>query len=325
MSVAVLERFDSVRSTAEQSGGFITTAELTALGVPKSTVSRWCRNGLLIRFRRGVYRAGGQGFGFEEALSLAQKVMGEQQAIGRRSALAIWDMPGGSRGRVQVVGPKGCSTGSPLLSVGELRDLRPVDISNCNGLRVTTATRSIIDASRYCSPEKIGEQLTDGVNRRLFTYDQIAMRLSEVSRPGKRGIAKLRDVLALRIDDPGRQLNSYERAAKKLFLAAGCPRPVSQLHIASAERSYYVDFAWPEHGLIVECDSMLAHSTPEQLQSDLRRQNDLIRLGWTLLRFTYWDVVDRPTYVGESLLSYFAKPPNPRTGWLSGVRPTQRA
>jgi hypothetical protein len=314
MSVAVLGRFDSVRTAAGRSGGFVTTAELKALGVPKSTVSRWGRNGLLIRVRRGVYRVGGQGFGFEEALHLAQKVMNEQQAIGARSALAVWDMPGGGRGRVHVVGPKGCNTGSSLLSIVEVRDLRPADMTTRNGLRVTTATRSIIDASRYCSPEKIGEQLTDGVNRRLFTYDQVALRLSEVSRPGKRGIAKLRDVLATRIDDPGRQLNSYERAAKKLFLAAGCPMPVSQFHVATGERSYFVDFAWPESCLLVECDSMLAHSTPEQLQSDLRRQNDLISLGWTLVRFTYWDVVDRPDYVGASLMNYFLDPRTPRTG-----------
>lgn len=307
MAITVLARFDRVRSAAALSGGFITSAELKALGVPYPTMTRWCADGLLVRFHRGVYRVGGQSFGFDEAVHLASKLMTDQQAIGGRSALALWGLPGGTRAKVQVVGPKGYRSTSSYLTTKELRDLRPVDVTTLSGLRLTTPGRSAIDSSAHCSAETIGLQLSDGVRRGLFTYDELSQRVAEVSRPGKRGVSKLRKVLAARSHESGPQLNGYERMAKRLFRDGGFPSAVAQYHVAVGGRSYFVDFAWPEHRLLVECDSMLAHSTPEQLQSDLRRQNDLIGLGWMLLRFTYWDVVDRPDYVNDHLDRYLPR------------------
>lgn len=304
MAVTVLARFDRVRSAAALSGGFITSAELAKLGVPYPTVTRWCANGLLARFHRGVYRVGGLSFGFDEAVHLASKLMTAQQAIGGRSALELWGLPGGSRAKVHVVGPKGYRSSSSYVSTKELRDLRPADVTTLSGLRVTTPSRSILDSSPFCSADTIGLQLTEGVQRQFFTYAELAQRVAEVSRPGKRGVSTLRKILAARTEDADRELNSYERMAKRLFRDAGFPSAVAQYHVAASGRSYFVDFAWPEYRLLVECDSMLAHSTPEQLQSDLRRQNDLIGFGWVLLRFTYADVADRPDYVETQLALY---------------------
>ncbi len=307
MAKTVLARFDRVRSTAERNGGFITSAELKDLGVPNKTAARWCANELLVRFHRGVYRVGGQSFGFDEAVQLAAKLMSEQQAIGGRSALEMWGLPGGSRSKVQVVGPKGFRSTSQYVTTKELADLRDVDVTLLSGIRVTTPSRSVLDSCQHCSAETIGLQLSDGVRRQLFTYEEVAQRIAELSRPGKKGVSILRKVLALRIEDGGRELNSYEQMAERLFGAAGFPECVSQHHVSVGGRSYFVDFAWPEHQLLVECDSMLAHSTPEQLQADLKRQNDLISLGWRLVRFTYWDVADRPDYVTAQLANYLPR------------------
>ncbi len=297
----ILQRFDVVRSVAARSGGFITTSELRGLGVPTATTTRWCRAGLLTRWHRGVYKTGSDSFGFESAVHLAHKLMTDDQAVGGRSALVLWDLPGASRGRVQVVGPVGRTSTSPHIKTTQYRDLRAADITRLNGLPVTTALRSVIDAPRFCKTGTIGAQLTDGVARGLFSYDEAAHRVAELSCPGKAGLAKLRAVLTTRIESEDVSLNSYERAAAQLFHNAGLPKPEAQYQVHCDGRTYYVDFAWPEQRLFVECDSMLAHSTPEQLQSDLRRQNDLLGLGWGLLRFTYWDIIDRPDGVVAAL------------------------
>lgn len=301
MPVSILARYQAVTTFSAKFGGFVTSQELQRLGVPASTVSRWCEGGLLIRFRRGLYRTNGEGFGFDEALQLALKLLPEQQVIGGRSALALWDLPGGSKGPIMVVGSKGRRSVSPHVSTTEYRDLRAIDLTRLRGIPVTTALRTIIDTSYICAPEAIGEQLTQGVKRGLFSYLDMRQRLVEVSRPGKRGVPKLRRVLATRVEVEGTHLNSYERAARRVFRQGGFESPTPQYHLSYGDRNYYVDFAWPGQRVLVECDSMLAHSTPEQLQSDLQRQNDLIKLGWTVFRFTYWDVVDRPDYVQTTL------------------------
>lgn len=58
-----------------------------------------------------------------------------------------------------------------------------------------------------------------------------------------------------------------------------------------------VDFAYSAIRLAVEVAGFGSHSSPRALQSDLDHQNALVELGWTVLRFTWNDVVRRPEAV----------------------------
>jgi hypothetical protein len=49
--------------------------------------------------------------------------------------------------------------------------------------------------------------------------------------------------------------------------------------------------------LVVELDGWAYHVTPERFQHDRRRQNQLVAAGWTVLRFTWRDLTERPEYV----------------------------
>ncbi len=297
MSDQTIRRFSAVVDAARRSSGFITTEEMSRLGIPQSTVTRWSDMGLLIRMQRGVFRTQRGGFGFNEGLDLAMKIASAQQVIGARSALEVWELPGGLRTKVHLIGPRGARSRSSYVVVSESRDLKPIDITGRGRLRVTTPLRSIIDAAPQCSSEVIGEQLTAGVARKLFTYRDAQIRIAELSKRGRRGPAQVRKVLRSRHALDKRLSNPYEKLALGVITAARFPPPVAQYRIDVGGRTYYVDFAWPRFGVIVECDSMLAHSTPEQLAADLARQNDLVAAGWTPVRFTYWDVSERPEAV----------------------------
>jgi hypothetical protein len=56
----------------------------------------------------------------------------------------------------------------------------------------------------------------------------------------------------------------------------------------------FVDFAWPEYGLIVEIDGKADHSDEEDVDYDGRRQWALERLRWRVLRFTGSEVFRDP-------------------------------
>ncbi len=58
-----------------------------------------------------------------------------------------------------------------------------------------------------------------------------------------------------------------------------------------------VDFLYPEHTLVIEVSGHLTHSTKEERQADLHRDNELELAGYRKLEFTYDDVVRRPEYV----------------------------
>jgi very-short-patch-repair endonuclease len=58
-----------------------------------------------------------------------------------------------------------------------------------------------------------------------------------------------------------------------------------------------VDMAWPSRRVIIEVDGREHHETPEAVLRDRDKQNRLAGAGWTLLRFTWSDIVRQPAYV----------------------------
>lgn len=49
--------------------------------------------------------------------------------------------------------------------------------------------------------------------------------------------------------------------------------------------------------LIVEIDGFAFHSAGADFQRDRTRQNALVAAGWTVLRFTWADLTERPDHV----------------------------
>ena len=55
-----------------------------------------------------------------------------------------------------------------------------------------------------------------------------------------------------------------------------------------------LDFAFVGQRVAIEIDGRAWHSAGDRFQSDRSRQNRLVLLGWTVLRFTWDDLVHRP-------------------------------
>ncbi|SNQ49549.1 hypothetical protein FRACA_3410006 [Frankia canadensis] len=71
-----------------------------------------------------------------------------------------------------------------------------------------------------------------------------------------------------------------------------------------------VDFAWPGARLAVEADGVGPLGLPAAPHRDRARQNDLVRLGWNLLRFTWWDALSAPAR-GKASTCHFHMAPCP--------------
>jgi hypothetical protein len=96
---------------------------------------------------------------------------------------------------------------------------------------------------------------------------------------------------------------------KEIVLGAPIPKPIQQLRIPLPNgENAYPDFAWPDRKRIVEVDGFDAHSTPEQLQHDLRRQNALMNLGWEIRRFTAREVREDPDRVRREIIAFVNGP-----------------
>jgi very-short-patch-repair endonuclease len=83
--------------------------------------------------------------------------------------------------------------------------------------------------------------------------------------------------------------SSLETTMAALFTEAGLPAQ-AQYPIGTCT----VDFAFPDHHLVVECDGTYWHGLPDQRHRDLRRDKWLNRQGWFVLRLPEADIKAAP-------------------------------
>lgn len=123
--------------------------------------------------------------------------------------------------------------------------------------------------------------------QRLASLGQIERRLAK--ERGRRGVSALRRIVAAQ-----RQPKITRSDAEKLFIAliekSGLPGPETNYPIGP----YRADFAWPDARLVAELDSIAFHSTQPKFVNDRRRWAEIDAMGWRIVRFTWWDVVEEP-------------------------------
>lgn len=75
------------------------------------------------------------------------------------------------------------------------------------------------------------------------------------------------------------------------------PRPEVNVRIGP----YLIDFLWRERLLVVETDSYLYHRGEVAFQDDHRRDLDLRRRGYEVIRLSEQQIDEEPGRVGETL------------------------
>lgn len=58
-----------------------------------------------------------------------------------------------------------------------------------------------------------------------------------------------------------------------------------------------IDVLFRAELVVIEIDGLRAHTDPDTFRRDRQRQNRLVAAGYLVLRFTWWDLVDRPDEV----------------------------
>ena len=62
--------------------------------------------------------------------------------------------------------------------------------------------------------------------------------------------------------------------------------PQRQFRVVADGRVYFLDLAYPNERIAIEIDGFEFHRSRGAFDSDRVRQNDLVRAGWIVLRFT---------------------------------------
>ncbi|WP_245644408.1 DUF559 domain-containing protein [Nocardioides jensenii] len=105
----------------------------------------------------------------------------------------------------------------------------------------------------------------------------------------------------------GRAANPFESTLRAICILIGLP-VVPQYTITCGQLVLHPDLANPLLGLAIEADSYTFHGMePRDHDRDCLRYNALTLAGWTVLRFTWTQVMTNPEQVAHTLRAWLAE------------------
>jgi very-short-patch-repair endonuclease len=172
-----------------------------------------------------------------------------------------------------------------------------------DGSRMTGRERTVFDCLRLL-PDAAGAELLDrALQRRWITLDDLAGRVSGYA--GRRGCRRL--IRLLRRAADGTQAASERLLARLLIGARIGGWSANQLIFDVHGLIGLGDMVFEAARLVIELDGWAYHTTPDRFQRDRARQNRLVAAGWTVLRFTWRDLTERPAYVIATIRAMLAR------------------
>ena len=188
------------------------------------------------------------------------------------------------------------------LIVHHSKTLLKRDITRVDGLRVTSAARTLLDMA----PRLSESQLTRAVND-LRLKNGLSMRaIADVvaRNPRHAGAPLLRPLIETAQHEPTR--SELEDAFLGLVRRYDLPVPEINAHVAG----YRVDALYPDHRLVVELDGWGRHKTRHAFHRDRRQDADILAAtGMPTVRLPYDDTLNHHAETAERLRQLLRRNP----------------
>ena len=290
---------DVIADHASAHHGVVSRRQLLEAGLGEATLFRRIHDRTLVPVAPEVYRCAGAPVTWHQRLLAACLTTGDPALASHRSAAVLWGLDGFRPGILEVTTPLWLRRRRVGVRVHESTDLDDVDRTELSAIPVTDIERTLIDLGAVVPWQRVEQAFDDALRRRLTTPERVLDRFLQVARRGRRGVGTLRPLLDARLGGTTRRPGEFERRVWRLIADAGVAEPVCEHEIRTGGGVLIarVDLALPWARIAIECDSVAWHSGRQRRQADLVRQNRLVLAGWTMLRFTWDDLVHRPDVI----------------------------
>jgi hypothetical protein len=240
---------------------------------------------------------------WEQEVAVAVMASGVAAAA---TAAALWGMLNTSGGRVDVVVPR-WDRNHREFTVHESLDLVSEEITMHRGIPITVPSRTVVDVGAVFR-SAVPEIYQRGHRLGLVDAESVAAVVARVARKGRRGVGPAKALLRNLRMYPDRTESWAEDIYLNLSRRAGLPEPIQQLEIRTDDGWFICrcDFGYADERLAIFIDGFEYHGNQKAFQVDRLQGNQLSQIGWRHLRFTYWDLVNRPTYVVQQVASLLA-------------------
>jgi len=281
--------------------GLVTRAQLRRIGFTDSGVQRLVRAGRLARVLPGVYGSASAPKTWE-----MQAMAGCLRSPGRvwlshRSAAAHHGFLGCGKDRLEFL-----TTTRMRLARGHLlhcvATMPECDVEVVRGIPTTSPARTLLDLAAVVNEETLEVALDDALCTHKVRLARLRWRLEQLGAKGKPGTTNLRSLLEVRGDGSIVPTTILETKLVRLLRKVQLPIGKAQHRLEENGRLIdRVDFIYPEQRLVVEVDGTRWHAGRRARTRDAERDNYLNIRGWIVLRFTWFDLVERPDYVVEQI------------------------
>lgn len=274
-----------------QLGGFATSAQLLTVMTRQEMRVQVAKGGLF-RVWHGVYAASEPDLiGRLTALDLFMGLPATP-CMGTAAALYGFDLENTTAVHVLDPGVRMRSTvglmvhqrlGAPLKHVG--------------GRLATAPAWTAIEVARQLPRPRALAALDAALHTGRCTREELESAVRE--QAGRRGIVAVRELLKYA---DGRAESGMESEARLVMIDYAVPAPELQYEIRGRDgKLWRVDFAWPEHRVAAEYESVERHAGRAEMVRDRKRLASIQEVSWTLIPIVVDDVRRTPQRLAERI------------------------
>jgi very-short-patch-repair endonuclease len=290
-----MDALSVVLSTARLQHGVVTAEQCRAAGVTGDLIRSLCRAREWTRLNRGVYLVDAD---LLDGVPRLSRIWAAALSIGP-SAVAVLATAAELHG---IAGLRRNDNVHLSLPGSQARNRRPTepavrlhqfvlkpnDTTTVEGLRVTTPARTIADLLLRVRRYTAVSLLDSALHRRVLLPEELG--LVRAMLEGRRGAPQARPWLG---EADARAESPLETRVRLRAADGGVPPDELQYRVRDQDGNVVAiaDMAWTWARVVGEADGAEAHDNPVAVFRDRKRQNDIVRAGFTPLRFTWEDTL----------------------------------
>ncbi len=178
-----------VAEVAARQHGLVTRPQLARVGIDDEGIARRARKGTLHRVHQGVYAVGHPNLTTHGRWAAAVLACGPGCALSHLDAAALWGFYDASGPRVHVLTASYRKASG--ICIHRARRLHPDDITEHDGIPVTSVARTLVDLTDLLASDRILRAIREAEFLKLLDHD--ALNAAVQRARGRRNLSSAKD------------------------------------------------------------------------------------------------------------------------------------
>lgn len=302
----------ALAAVALKQHGVIALGDVRAAGGSRHHAQLRVASGRWIKVHRGVYRLAGAPWTWHGQVMAAVKAAGPGAAASFFCAARLHGF-GFMRAGVEISVPRGRFHRPEGVTVHTSTDLDRCEIVEVDGIPTTDVARSLLDVGGKLRHLRTFARTVEQARRlEAVTWHDLVVCLAKHARRGRRGIARLRELIEIGMGDDEVTDTDSELIAVSLLREHGFPEPALHHRVYARDGRLVaeMDVAYVDQKLDFEIDGSV-HLDPAVKAKDDARDAELREVYGFTVRRIWWEIPVRNPREFIRIIRQYVDPTEP--------------